>query len=246
MASDVYSNYAQQHLLNSTSAAEQRKKVNRFMRRYGPLLPPDRNAAILEIGPGLGEIGTHLTHRTGYANYEGMDVSDDCVRYCAEVQRLRVSKVDNVAEALDARVNAFDLVVLIQVLEHVPKAGVIPLLSAVRLSLKPGGKALIEVPNVSNILVGPSYRYTDFTHEVGYTHGSLCQVLSMSGFARFDVRPVMPTRESFFHWAQYVAQAAMNGLQSLLVRIYIPGTRDLYSPAIYAVASADPAGTACV
>jgi hypothetical protein len=53
--------------------------------------------------------------------------------------------------------------------------------------LKPGGKALVVVPNMGNPFTAPRGRYVDITHEVGYTQESMNFLLELAGFARIRI-----------------------------------------------------------
>ena len=85
---------------------------------------------------------------------------------------------------LASQPGAFDVITMLHVIEHVPKASVIPLLAAARTALTPHGRLLIEVPNMGDPLNGLFYRYDDFTHEVGFTETSLRYVLGKAGFGQ--------------------------------------------------------------
>ena len=73
------------------------------------------------------------------------------------------------------------MITLNDVLEHMPKDKVIPLLSLSRQSLKAGGKLILKTPNLGNFFT-VYLRYKDFTHESGFTEKSLHQVLWIAGF----------------------------------------------------------------
>jgi len=63
-------------------------------------------------------------------------------------------------------------------LEHRPKDELLPMLDAAGASLRPGGRLIVEVPNMDWILASHE-RYMDLTHEVGFTRNSLNAVLSV-------------------------------------------------------------------
>ena len=77
-------------------------------------------------------------------------------------------------------------VVMLHVLEHVPKSETIRLLTAIRRSLAVGGRLLVEVPNMGDPLNGTYFRYGDFTHEVGFPEESLRYVLTQAGFREVE------------------------------------------------------------
>jgi len=71
---------------------------------------------------------------------------------------------------------------MFHVIEHVAKRQAVPFLNAVRKALAPGGVLLLETPNMANPFLGLTFRYADFTHEVGYTETSIHYVLQAAGF----------------------------------------------------------------
>lgn len=62
------------------------------------------------------------------------------------------------------------------VLEHISKDKVVDLLCLIKESLKIDGIVIIDVPNMDWILASHE-RYMDFTHQIGFTPDSLCQVM---------------------------------------------------------------------
>jgi SAM-dependent methyltransferase len=70
----------------------------------------------------------------------------------------------------------FGVVISKAVLEHQNKDEVIPFLEKISGVLAPGGKVIIDVPNMDWLFAGHE-RYMDFTHEVGFTKESLGQVM---------------------------------------------------------------------
>jgi cyclopropane fatty-acyl-phospholipid synthase-like methyltransferase len=80
----------------------------------------------------------------------------------------------------------FDLITLLDVLEHIKKEEIVPFLKALKGSLKPGGMLIVQVPNMQ----APDsqlHRYNDFTHEVGFIENSLRQTLQVSGFSNCSI-----------------------------------------------------------
>jgi SAM-dependent methyltransferase len=155
--------------------------VGRYYLPHFARLGPD--AEILEIGCNRGYLLATLS-AAGYRRLHGIDLSP------VDVDEARVIVPDAnlecvaAADFLTRRPGAFDAILMKAVLEHVPKADTLPLLDAVASALRPGGVALVDVPNMDWLFAGHE-RYMDFTHEVGFTPESLRQVL---GTAFSDVK----------------------------------------------------------
>jgi len=148
-------------------------------------LPRDKEARILDLGCGAGEFVEYLRH-LGYSNVSGIDYSPEQVAWCRERGLEQVTQVRDTQAYLRERKGAIDCIVMNNVLEHVPKADIIPLLTLIRETLPPGGSLIIQVPNMANVF-GLAARYLDFTHEVGFTEHSLRQVLVASGYEEPEV-----------------------------------------------------------
>lgn len=174
------------------SEPEKREWFRRHVRSvYAGHLPPARSEpAILELACGPGFMLEGL-RELGYNHLTGVDLSAADL----DAARRRLPDLDlveaDVHAFLEERPATYDVVIAKALLEHVPKARVIPLVRSIHRSLRPGGVAMIEVPNMDWLLSGHE-RFMDFTHEVGFTRESLGQVLRMP-FDQVAVLPVPPT-----------------------------------------------------
>ena len=155
---------------------------------YGAIskwLPADKSATILDLGCGGGEFLEFL-RRQGFTNTEGIDYSVE------QIARCRQRGLENLTHATDSqayvrgRKGKLAVVVMNDVLEHIPKTNIIPELETIRDSLAPGGSLIIKVPNAANVF-GIVARYLDFTHEVAFTEHSLQQVLVAADFPKIEI-----------------------------------------------------------
>ncbi|MBL8013664.1 MAG: class I SAM-dependent methyltransferase [Candidatus Omnitrophica bacterium] len=157
-----------------------------FRRDYKSVMPSRKDAAILDVGCGAGHFLYYLK-TDGYQNYFGIDVSSGQIAYCQKHITDRVKLVDAVS-FLEQNPQRYDLIVAHDVGEHIPKAEVMKFLDCIFRSLKPEGRLILRVPNMSNPF-GLDARYNDFTHEIGYTAKSLYQVLYVVGFRDIQILP---------------------------------------------------------
>ncbi|MCE5280852.1 MAG: class I SAM-dependent methyltransferase [Deltaproteobacteria bacterium] len=156
-------------------------------RGYEPFLPGNRDASILDIGCGVGYF-LHFLKSRGYSNIQGIDLSPQMIGICkANFPGVHAEVADAFDYLLSHQEN-FDAIVANDVLEHVPKDRTVDLMAAIRSALKKGGAFLAKVPNLGNPFA-IRLRYTDFTHEVGFTEHSLWQVLWLGGFRTIRVLP---------------------------------------------------------
>jgi 2-polyprenyl-3-methyl-5-hydroxy-6-metoxy-1,4-benzoquinol methylase len=163
-------------------------QIETLIRRH---VPPERDARILDLGCGHGTV-LQCLGALGYRRADGVDVSPEQVELAHRLGRSNVHQGDILQFASRFRAE-LDVVLLIDVLEHVDKQGTLALLDVIREALRPGGKLVIHVPNAEGIF-GMRVRYGDFTHETAYTAQSITQVLRVCRFERieaFEERPIV-------------------------------------------------------
>lgn len=166
------------------SPAHLARMVRYFGGRIEPHLPSDRDAAILDVGCGMG-FALETLRSLGYQRPEGVEL-DEQQAANARARGFTVTQTENVAGWLDARPAQFDVILLLDVLEHVAKAEQIGLLTAIHAALKAGGRLICSVPNASST-VGTRQRYIDWTHHTMFTEHSLDFVLHHGGFAEIKI-----------------------------------------------------------
>ncbi len=150
-------------------------------RLAAPWLPADPEARILDFGCGWGHLLRQLWC-SGYRNLEGVEVSESQyeVARTRAGGRVRLCRMDG-REFLGAVVDKYDLVILSDVIEHVPVEEANGLLVAIREGLRPGGIVVVRTPNMATLFSSYS-RYLDMTHVAGYTEFSLMQILDAASF----------------------------------------------------------------
>jgi 2-polyprenyl-3-methyl-5-hydroxy-6-metoxy-1,4-benzoquinol methylase len=173
-------------------------QLEALIRRH---VPPERDSRILDLGCGHGT-ALQCLGALGYRRAEGVDGSPEQIDLAHRLGLTNVRQGDIVEVASEFRAD-LDVVLLIDVLEHVDKQRTLDLLDAIRGALRPGGRLVIHVPNAEGIF-GMRVRYGDFTHETAYTSQSIAQVLRVCGFERietFEDRPIVHGVKSLVrHW----------------------------------------------
>lgn len=193
------------------------------MATFGDELPAERDATMLEIGPGGCEFAEQLAKAWGYRDVAIVDREPEVIAVAIALG-LPAEQVDDVSSYLATQPARWDRVMLFHVLEHVPKRQIIPLLAAIRGSLRPGGRVLIEVPNMGDPFNGIHARYADFTHEVGFTEESLRYVLGQAGFG--EVRFLEPVGATG-RWSRPLQRVARRILHLALRLVTLPNGRQL-------------------
>jgi SAM-dependent methyltransferase len=189
----------------------------------GSFLPRDQDAPILDFGCGMGHFLQFLRTR-GYANGQGIDVSRSQIEHCLSIGLRSVSLTEDPLTFLKDHLETFELIVALDVFEHLQKPTIIPTLRAIRAALKPRGRFVMRVPNIA-AAIGPWTRYMDFTHELSYCDRSAYQILDQADFS--DIQ-VLPTQTPYNHkWRGKVFELLRSGLYLGLRFVYTlqaPGT----------------------
>lgn len=154
---------------------------------FDGLLPANKKARILDIGCGCGHFLYYLKQK-GYTEISGIDISPQQVDFCRKTIEAEVETGD-AFDILGARPGTYDLISMMDVLEHFPKDKVVPMLRVVHNALKTDGTIAIVVPNML-CAISAALMYRDFTHECGFTETSLSQVMWMAGFREMRSIPM--------------------------------------------------------
>lgn len=148
---------------------------------------PAGQVDLLDVGCGDGKIYPFLGSR-GFApeRVHGVEVSEKRVERCRNIgwANARYLEIGAPLPYADA---SFDVVNMLEVIEHVPAGRADALIADVRRVLRPGGVLLITTPNYpvkrfydfwDAIVHGRRARFRDDpTHVTRYTHGRLARLL---------------------------------------------------------------------
>lgn len=199
--------------------------LRHMVRRHFPVA---RDVAILDLGCGHGALMRAL-EAAGYFNVRGVDASLAQVRLAQKLGMGAVAQKDVMAALESAQDASYDVVVALDVLEHLTKPELGVLAEGVRRVLKPSGRWIIHTVNGASPFAGRS-AYGDITHETIFTQRSICQMLQAYGFCRiscFEDRPVPHGPASALRFLLWM------GLRSLLMLCVGVETGDLDRRGIY-------------
>lgn len=193
-----------------------------YAANYRDLLEPlERTACIVDVGTGHGSLLAWL-RTIGFDNVHGVDASPDDVAFANEHLGEAIVVQGDGREYLRRHRGAFDVVIAKAMLEHVPREALLPMVDAMAGALAPGGRLIIDVPNMDWILSGHE-RYMDLTHEGGFTRESLAVLLSLS----FEHVAVRGSRLAAPSMRLRVANRASVALLRLVLRGLAEGGSDL-------------------
>jgi SAM-dependent methyltransferase len=177
-------NYAE-HFLSALDHTERAEMLRDLIERLGP--PEGRR--LLDIGAGTGLLVV-LASETGW-QAEGTELSSQFRAWARSEYGVELR--DPHSSPLPA--SAYDVVCLVNVLDQAPDAGA--LLDDVRTALRPGGRALIRVPNASFHVTWMqtaarlrirSLARAAILHEFGFTPSSMRYILNAKGFQVLSTR----------------------------------------------------------
>ncbi len=138
-----------------------------------------KDIEILEIGCGNGRFLKYLDNQ-GYANVEGIDVSQDQVSFGKKEFQLKNISVQDTIPYLTAKKKKYDVIYMMDVAEHLELEYLVELGRIIHQKLKPGGRLIMQAPNGLAPL-SPN-RFSDVTHLRAYTSYSFTQLQKMFGF----------------------------------------------------------------
>jgi 2-polyprenyl-3-methyl-5-hydroxy-6-metoxy-1,4-benzoquinol methylase len=187
-----------------------------YARRLGPFLPQNRNARILDIPCGHGNM-LYFLRRQGYRNVTGYDRDAGQVRLACSLE-LHAEQGEAI-EVLSSLEQSFDCITSLDFLEHLSRDDALEALRLFRGRLVPGGVLILRTPCADGPF-GAHDRYNDLTHVWAMTTNVLRTILKMLDFERveiFDERPqpynvVNALRWILFFPAKWLASGLCLGL----------------------------------
>jgi len=137
-----------------------------------------------------------------YSNIIGID-SDVAQIEAAKSRGLNVDLVQSEQTIEYIRRTApYDFIYCLDVLEHIPTALLMRLLTEIKASLAAGSSFVCRVPNCDSV-VASRYRYNDWTHQTQFGDASLDFVLFNAGFTNiriFETPDRLPTNKAALRW----------------------------------------------
>lgn len=167
--------------------------IDRIDINFGDIISSlPKNSAILDVGCGVGYLTYYLV-KNGFSNIHSIDVSEEQITVAKEcLKKYGVDYKGSVKFSVTDAFNFmsdhsdFDLIVMLDILDHFDKERSFELMKLAFDSLNSKGIFLSRTTNMNNPLFG-QYHYSDFTHESGFTPNSITQCLNTVGFNHVDV-----------------------------------------------------------
>jgi SAM-dependent methyltransferase len=146
---------------------------------YASLLPAARDAAILDLGCGQGDLARYLSDR-GYRHVTAIDSDEDCVARLAGAAGVtaKVSLVD--PSRIERRRGGWPLIVAKQVIYYFDRREAPDLIASLRDALAPDGRLIVEIFNGALL----NSRFTELKDPgilTAYTEHGLRRLLEQNG-----------------------------------------------------------------
>ena len=145
----------------------------------GKWLGSKKDQKILEIGCGCGSLLLALLDE-GYTDCSGIEQDQILVAHGRNPLNAPVA-VASWAPYLGDKVGIFDVIIAIDVLEHLPREELLKTLAITYKSLAPGGRLILRSPNALSPFALPTF-YGDLTHQFLFTPKTLKYLLHLGGF----------------------------------------------------------------
>ena len=149
-----------------------------------PLVADRKHGAVLDVGCGMGFALLGM-RRLGFTNVFGLEV-DQGQAESARKKGLIVDWVSNPLEFLEDTSSQYSIILLLDVLEHIPVTDQICFLRALFNRLEDGGRLIVQTPN-ANAVFAARWRYNDYTHTSSFTEHSLRFCLLNAGFSAISI-----------------------------------------------------------
>jgi O-antigen chain-terminating methyltransferase len=147
---------------------------------------------VVDLGCGRGEL-VALLNEAGVSAY-GVEIDADFVELLRE-KGVEVVAEDAVAHLAGLEAGAVDGVVGLHLVEHLPPASAVQLVSLSAEKLADGGILILETPNPESVVAGSVNFHRDITH-VGPIHpDTLAFLCENAGFSAVEVQRLSPVPE---------------------------------------------------
>lgn len=187
MKDTIFDNYATL-LKNSFANKETKYDENYFKYFYLNKFPKDKNCTILDIGCGNGKF-LNILNKLGFQNLYGIDISSQQIEIAKKSNLINVECIDSLIFLKNVK-EKYDVILLIDVLEHLELEYSLELINLIYKALKKDGKLFIQVPNALSFF--SPLRYSDITHKRAYTNSSIIQTLNFANFEKYKILELFP------------------------------------------------------
>ena len=158
-----------------------------------------KSSKILEIGCGTGNL-LYFLKIMGYNSCQGVEMSVDLSDYARKELCLEVTHADWIG-FFSQSVELYDVIIALDVVEHLRAEDCIAAFALSRAHLRPGGRLILRTPSAECPFVLPTY-CGDLTHRTLFSADLLEHSLKEAGFSGqitfWETRPFSPVKRALF------------------------------------------------
>ena len=176
-----YKQYHKFYLRDEKGQADRyRRQVRDYTKKFGSLLAESPRGSAWDGGCANGMLAAFLKEQ-GFEQVVGVDLNAELI----EQSKQNVEAEFLVADAGEFLKGGrqFDVIFLLNIVEHIERDQLVEFMTAVYQSLNAGGFAIVRTPNM-NTLLAAAHLADDLTHCTGLTEQSFWQLAHAAGFTK--------------------------------------------------------------
>ena len=166
--------------INDLSDSGRKKYWKCYDSLYKKFLPENKNARILDFGCGAGLLMEWMQKECSYTNVTGIDIDMGQIDFARRLG-LDANWSDDPVSWLKTKGVSYDLIIMKDVLEHIPDTRRVDTLKELHSLLSLNGVLLLTTPNANSDFAARML-YNDLTHHTAYTENSLRYLLGLAGY----------------------------------------------------------------
>ena len=145
----------------------------------------NKTSKVLEVGPGTGEFEAYLNKKKIY-DIDIVDNDKSILNYVSNKFKIKNKILTNDISKINKKLRNYDLIFLMQVLEHIPISQYQKFVKTLFNHLNKEGVMIIIVPNANNPL-GLIERYADLQHTSAFTTQSLKDLIDLANLKKYEI-----------------------------------------------------------
>lgn len=157
---------------------------------------------VLELGSGTGGF-CWLAREMGAEKVVGVNLCEDEIAVSRKLSDADFFCEDVLEYLKRCPDNSFDVIVGLNILEHLHKDVLVGVLDNARRCLTSGGALIAMVPNATSAH-GAMTRYWDITHCLSFTPSSVSQIMRLTGFCSVEFREWGPRVHGIISFIRYL------------------------------------------
>jgi SAM-dependent methyltransferase len=218
---------------------EYEKLVPIYMRRFGSVLPASKNARLLDLPCGSGNV-SYFLRALQYRCVDSIDLDEGQV---ALARALALHPI--VADGLDwlkSHTSTYDAIISLDFLEHLSREKALEFLHLSYAALIPGGVLVLRTPCAEGPFAGTAI-FNDFTHQWAATSGVLRDLLGMVGFSAISITDDAPVPYKMLNRLRLLAFELTCMVGRFWGSFTGLGSPTVWTPNMWAVAAKSPVKT---